>query len=127
MTRKDSPMQYALHEFSPADKSGLYKAIYERRDVRRDFLPDLVPEEILNKLLDAAHHAGSVGFMQPWSFIVIRDVQVKTSIKALFERANQREEGIVFGSKAGRNSRGTVEHLRYVRSRAKRSARSGTP
>ena len=99
MTRKDSPMQYALHEFSPADKSGLYKAIYERRDVRRDFLPDLVPEEILNNLLDAAHHAGSVGFMQPWSFIVIRDVQVKTSIKALFERANHAAAQVFEGEK----------------------------
>jgi 5,6-dimethylbenzimidazole synthase len=99
MTRKDSPMQSALHEFAPADKSGLYKAIYERRDVRRDFLPDLVPEEILNKLLDAAHHAGSVGFMQPWSFIVIRDVQVKTSVKALFEQANQAAAQVFEGEK----------------------------
>ena len=89
MTRKDNPVQSALHEFSRADKSGLYKAIYERRDVRRDFLPEPVPEEILKQLLDAAHHAGSVGFMQPWSFIVIRDLHVKTSVKALFEQANQ--------------------------------------
>lgn len=99
MTRKDSPMRSALHEFSHADKSGLYKAIYERRDVRRDFLPDPVPEEILKQLLDAAHHAGSVGFMQPWSFIVIRDVQVKTSVKALFEQANQAAAQVFEGTK----------------------------
>jgi 5,6-dimethylbenzimidazole synthase len=99
MTRKDSPVQSALHEFSRADKSGLYKAIYERRDVRRDFLPDPVPEEILKRLLDAAHHAGSVGFMQPWSFIVIRDVQVKTSVKALFEQANQAAAQVFEGEK----------------------------
>ncbi len=99
MTRKDSPVQSALHEFSRADKSGLYKAIYERRDVRRDFLPDPVPEEILKKLLDAAHHAGSVGFMQPWSFIVIRDVGVKTSVKVLFERANQAAAQVFEGEK----------------------------
>jgi 5,6-dimethylbenzimidazole synthase len=99
MTRKDSPVQSALHEFSRADKSGLYKAIYERRDVRRDFLPDPVPEEILKRLLDAAHHAGSVGFMQPWSFIVIRDVQVKTSVKTLFEQANQAAAQVFEGEK----------------------------
>jgi 5,6-dimethylbenzimidazole synthase len=99
MTRKDSPVQSALHEFSRADKSGLYKAIYERRDVRRDFLPDPVPEEILKRLLDAAHHAGSVGFMQPWSFIVIRDVLVKASVKALFEQANQAAAQVFEGEK----------------------------
>jgi 5,6-dimethylbenzimidazole synthase len=75
-------------EFTEAEKRGLYKAIYERRDVRDRFLPTPIPDEVLHKLLDAAHHAGSVGFMQPWSFIVVRSLEVKEQVKALFERAN---------------------------------------
>jgi 5,6-dimethylbenzimidazole synthase len=75
-------------EFTEAEKAGLYKAIYERRDVRDHFLPTPVPDTLLRKLLDAAHHAGSVGFMQPWSFVVIRSQGVKQAVKSLFERAN---------------------------------------
>jgi 5,6-dimethylbenzimidazole synthase len=75
-------------EFSEAEKRGLYKAIYERRDVRDHFLPAPIADDLLYKLLDAAHHAGSVGFMQPWSFIVVRDPEVKQRVKALFEQAN---------------------------------------
>jgi 5,6-dimethylbenzimidazole synthase len=75
-------------EFSEAEKRGLYKAIYERRDVRDHFLPAPIADDLLHKLLDAAHHAGSVGFMQPWSFIVIRDPEVKQRVKALFDQAN---------------------------------------
>ncbi len=78
----------AAGEFTDAEKRGLYKAIYERRDVRDRFLPTPIPDEVLHKLLDAAHHAGSVGFMQPWSFIVVRSPDVKERVKALFERAN---------------------------------------
>jgi 5,6-dimethylbenzimidazole synthase len=76
-------------EFSRAEKQGVYKAIYRRRDVRGHFLPKEVPKELMKKLLDAAHHAGSVGFMQPWSFIVIRSDEVKRQVKHLFDRANQ--------------------------------------
>jgi 5,6-dimethylbenzimidazole synthase len=49
----------------------LYEAIYGRRDIR-EFLPDDVSDDVIHKILDAAHHAGSVGFMQPWNFVVIR-------------------------------------------------------
>lgn len=76
--------------FSEEEKRGVYRAIYERRDIRREFLPDPVPDEILKKILDAAHHSGSVGFMQPWNFIVIRDPAVKMRVKTLFEAAHEK-------------------------------------
>ncbi len=79
-----------INSFSEEEKKGVYRAIYERRDIRREFLPDPVPDEILKKILDAAHHSGSVGFMQPWNFIVIRDLAVKTQVKMLFEEENQK-------------------------------------
>ncbi len=76
--------------FSEEEKKGVYRAIYERRDIRREFLPQPVPDEILKKILDAAHHSGSVGFMQPWNFIVIRDPAVKNKVKAFFEEENEK-------------------------------------
>jgi len=80
--------QSALSEFSRTEKRGLYKAIYKRRDVRGHFLPDPISDRLLRRLLDSAHHAGSVGFMQPWSFIVIRSREIKAQVKELFEQAN---------------------------------------
>lgn len=58
------------HRFSDADRAAIYRAIYERRDMRH-FLPDPIAPELLNRLLEAAHQAPSVGFMQPWRFIRI--------------------------------------------------------
>ena len=89
MTRTTIRSASLLQEFSRAEKRGVYKAIYKRRDVRGHFLPNAVANDLLEKLLDAAHHAGSVGFMQPWSFIVIRSDQVKRQVKQLFDRANE--------------------------------------
>ena len=66
----------------------IYDAIYKRRDIRQ-FRPDPVPEEVLRKILKAAHHAGSVGFMQPWNFILVRDLGLRTKIKDIFQNQNQ--------------------------------------
>src|SRR5271167_390140 len=76
--------------FSEEERRGVYRAIYERRDVRSQFLPDPVPDEVLSRILDAAHHAPSVGFMQPWDFLVIRDASVREAIHRNFECANRR-------------------------------------
>ena len=75
------------HRFSEADRRGVYRAIYERRDVRSSFKPDEIPDDVLARLLDAAHHAPSVGFMQPWGFIVIRDGEIRHKVHEIFERA----------------------------------------
>ena len=69
------------NEFPPAFKRGVYEAIVRRRDMR-DFVPDPVSDEVLARLLMAAHHAGSVGFMQPWNFIVIRDLAIRKKVHA---------------------------------------------
>jgi 5,6-dimethylbenzimidazole synthase len=76
--------------FSEEERRGLYRAIYERRDVRSHFLLDPVPDDVLHRILDAAHHAPSVGFMQPWDFIVIRDASVRQSVHRNFEIASRR-------------------------------------
>lgn len=73
--------------FSPEERAAVYRAIFERRDCRR-FLPDPLPEDLIGRLLTAAHHAPSVGFMQPWNFILVRSLEVRGRIKGAFERAN---------------------------------------
>jgi 5,6-dimethylbenzimidazole synthase len=83
--------------FSEEEKRGVYRAIHERRDVRGQFLADAIPAEVLGRILNAAHHAPSVGFMQPWDFIVIEDANVRRSVYENFERTNRRAAGIYEG------------------------------
>jgi 5,6-dimethylbenzimidazole synthase len=77
------------HHFSDEERRGLYRAIYERRDVRSHFLPQPVPDDVLGRILDAAHHAPSVGFMQPWDFLVIRDADIRQAVYRNFESARR--------------------------------------
>lgn len=74
--------------FSQAECDAVYRAVFERRDVRRDFLPTPIPSEVLNRLLLASHSAGSVGFMQPWDFVVVQNPETKRAVKQLFNQAN---------------------------------------
>lgn len=75
-------------EFSEDERAAVYRCIHTRRDVRSQFLPDPVDEAVLARLLGAAHHAPSVGFMQPWDFIVVRAREVKERIHGAFRRAD---------------------------------------
>ena len=70
--------------YSDADKAAIYKVIAERRDMRH-FLPTPIAPELLQKLLHAAHHAPSVGLMQPWRFIRISDTALRQSIHKLVD------------------------------------------
>lgn len=77
------------HHFSEEERRGVYRAIFERRDVRSHFLPDPVQDDVLGRILDAAHHAPSVGFMQPWDFLVIRDATIRNAVYRNFEWASR--------------------------------------
>lgn len=79
--------------FSEAERRGVYRAVHERRDIRSQFLPTPVPDDVLGRILLAAHHAPSVGFMQPWDFILIRDVAVRKTIRENFLVANRLAAG----------------------------------
>lgn len=70
------------------ERDAVYKTIFNRRDVRGEFLPKSIPEDVLQRILKAAHHAPSVGFMQPWDFIVVKDIKVKQLVKEGFEIAH---------------------------------------
>jgi 5,6-dimethylbenzimidazole synthase len=88
-TDKATEKLAAAEAFSEAEKLAVYKAINTRRDVRDQFLPTPLPDLIVTKILEAAHHAPSVGFMQPWNFILIRESAQKQKIWEAFNRANQ--------------------------------------
>lgn len=88
------------HAFPEEQRAGLYRAIHERRDVRSQFRPDPIAPDVLARLLRAAHHAPSVGFMQPWDFIVIDSAATKQAMKALYERANADAAGRFEGERA---------------------------
>ncbi|WP_237269459.1 5,6-dimethylbenzimidazole synthase [Pseudothauera hydrothermalis] len=70
--------------FDRAEREAVYRAIAERRDMRH-FLPDPVAPDVLQRLLWAAHHAPSVGYMQPWRFIRITDRALRVALHALVE------------------------------------------
>lgn len=80
--------------FSAADREVIYRLIRSRRDIRR-FASDPIPPETLRRILEAGHHAPSVGFMQPWNFILITSPRLRIQIKALFDDINAREAAVV--------------------------------
>ena len=77
--------------FSKSEQEAVYRAIKERRDVRK-FRNDPVSNDIIERLLAAAACAPSVGYMQPWNFILIHDNAIRKQIHAAFVEANTEAE-----------------------------------
>ena len=71
--------------FSPDERAAVYRAIAERRDMRH-FSGGTVAPQLLARLLEAAHHAPSVGLMQPWRFIRVSDGPLRAQIQAQVEQ-----------------------------------------
>ena len=71
--------------FAAHEVRAVYRAIHERRDMRH-FAGGQVAPELLRRLLEAAHHAPSVGFMQPWRFIRVRDGALRQRLHDVIER-----------------------------------------
>ena len=88
-----------MEEFSAADREVFYRVIERRRDVRA-FRPDPIPSETLYRILGAAHHAPSVGLMQPWNFIVIQDADTKARVKEIFLEENEKAAAHFSGPRA---------------------------
>ncbi len=82
-------------DFTEEEKKGLYKAIYSRRDVRSHFTSRSIDDDVLARILNAAHHAPSVGFSQPWNFILIKEMITKKKIKDSFEQEKNRSSKLI--------------------------------
>jgi 5,6-dimethylbenzimidazole synthase len=76
--------------FNDAERAAVYKAIRLRRDIRRQFEATPISDDVLGRILSAAHHAGSVGFMQPWDFIIIEDRATRQKVLDSFLRERDR-------------------------------------
>lgn len=76
-------------QFDDKERAAVYRAIYERRDMRH-FMPGPVDAEVLSRLIDAAHHAPSVGYMQPWRIARITDSALRAALHAAVERERLR-------------------------------------
>jgi len=61
----------------PPELAGLYDVIHRRRDVRAEFVGEKIDPEVLDRVLEAAHAAPSVGLTQPWDFILVEDPLVR--------------------------------------------------
>lgn len=88
-----------MTDFTEAERSAVYKAIALRRDIRRQFQPRPIPPAVLARLLSAAHQAGSVGFMQPWDFVVIRDREIRRQVLEDFLRERDHAASLYEGAR----------------------------
>ncbi|QRK06649.1 5,6-dimethylbenzimidazole synthase [Archangium violaceum] len=98
------------HRFSPAEREAVYRAISERRDMRH-FRPEPIDQEIIARLLHAAHLGPSVGFMQPWRFIRITDGALRNEIAEMVEQERLRTAEAL-GPRGGEFMRLKVEGIR---------------
>jgi nicotinate-nucleotide--dimethylbenzimidazole phosphoribosyltransferase len=76
--------------YGEAEREIVHRVIAERRDVRR-FRPDAVDRDVLDRVLAAAHRAPSVGLMQPWRLIVVRDIDTRMAVRRLAQRERLRQ------------------------------------
>jgi 5,6-dimethylbenzimidazole synthase len=71
--------------YSDAERAAVYRVMSERRDMRHFTPNSVVPEDVLRRILEAAHMAPSVGLMQPWRFLRITDPAMRSAIKELVD------------------------------------------
>jgi 5,6-dimethylbenzimidazole synthase len=101
---RSGPFQFEIipmnehHTFSPEMRRGLYEAIFRRRDMR-EFRPDAIPDDVLARVLIAAHHAASVGFTQPWDFVIVRDLERRREVKRVFDEERKKNAAQFEGSR----------------------------
>lgn len=89
-------------DFSQDEKNGFYKAVFSRRDVRSHFTSEPIDDKTLSRILNAAHHAPSVGFSQPWNFILIKNLETRDKIKKSFNAERIRSSNLIEDPKRSR-------------------------
>ncbi|MEU7204845.1 nicotinate-nucleotide--dimethylbenzimidazole phosphoribosyltransferase [Streptomyces sp. NPDC045470] len=69
--------------YDDSERAAVHRVMRERRDIRNGFRPDPIPNEVLLRVLEAAHTAPSVGHSQPWDFVVIRSQETRERMHQL--------------------------------------------
>ncbi|MFI5804021.1 nicotinate-nucleotide--dimethylbenzimidazole phosphoribosyltransferase [Streptomyces sp. NPDC051561] len=82
----EAPAVPAAPGYDDAEREAVLRVMRERRDIRNGFRSDPIPHEVLLRVLEAAHHAPSVGHSQPWDFVVIRSAETRRAMHELAAR-----------------------------------------
>lgn len=90
--------------FDDAFRERLRELILWRRDVRR-FRRDPLPDGAVERLLEPASLAPSVGLSQPWRFVLVEDAARRAAVRAGFERCNNDALSAYAGERAERYAR----------------------
>ena len=99
-----------MSDFTEQEVAAIYRVVALRRDMRH-FRPDPLDEALMERLLSAAHLAPSVGFMQPWRFIRVRDRELRHEIYTLVE-SERRATAKALGEREDEFMRLKVEGIR---------------
>jgi 5,6-dimethylbenzimidazole synthase len=104
-------MESTTKYFTAEDVAVLQEIILHRRDVRGNrFVDKPVEQQVIDQLLKAALHAPSVGFSQPWEFVLIRDLNIRQQVKNSFDEVNSAARP-VFGEREDQYARLKLEGI----------------
>ncbi|HEX2009816.1 MAG TPA: 5,6-dimethylbenzimidazole synthase [Roseateles sp.] len=101
----------AQHRFDDIERDAVYRVIALRRDTRHFMPGQVLPEDQLQRLLQAMHQAPSVGLMQPWRVLRIRDAALRAQIVTVVE-AERQATAAALGERSDEFLRLKVEGLR---------------
>jgi len=85
------------------EREGFYKILFSRRDVRSHFIRKDIPLKTVLRIINAAHHAPSVGYSQPWNFILVKDEKTRKKIKDSFLNEHERATKLLENDKIKQN------------------------
>ncbi|HWY97590.1 MAG TPA: nicotinate-nucleotide--dimethylbenzimidazole phosphoribosyltransferase [Bacteroidia bacterium] len=98
--------------FSEEEAKILEEIIFHRRDVRGNrFLQTPVEDNIVEKILLAALNAPSVGFSQPWEFVIVKDKEVKEKVRDSFNEENHIATDLFDKERAGEYAKMKLEGI----------------
>lgn len=89
-----------MNKFTPENIETLEQIILARRDVRGNrFINKPISETAIDKILFAGVNAPSVGFSQPWEFVIIKDLEIRNKVKDSFFEENEKAKTLFEGKK----------------------------
>ena len=98
--------------FSKEEAQLLEQIMRSRRDVRGNrFIDKPISKEVIDQILDAGISAPSLGFSQPWEFVLINDLELRNKVKTSFFEENEKAKELFEGEKLDAYSRLKLEGI----------------
>jgi 5,6-dimethylbenzimidazole synthase len=92
-------------------QQGFYDIVYRRRDTRREFTGEPISDDVLVRVLSAAHAAPSVGMSQPWDFVLVRSRKTLARFRDHVACERERFSAGLEGERASTFSRIKIEGI----------------